>query len=214
MKKGKQPRRVVAVALFVMLMVVGIAAPGSAQKITDFTADQVLIGVKGKVERESKLTVIGDRIRLDRVTPADPKLSFIFRRDLKQAVTINAGKKTYFEGPLEEKAFADAFGLPLTVKAERTAGEETVSGFPGVKKEVDQEIDFKKAKKTITSTVWSSDRLNLPLRVKTPEGQVFELRNIKEGKPDPAVFESPKDFKKAATLKDVLPSDPFLDDED
>jgi len=30
---------------------------------------------------------------------------------------------------------------------------------------------------------------------------VFELRNIKEGKPDPAVFESPKDFKKAATLK-------------
>jgi hypothetical protein len=25
---------------------------------------------------------------------------------------------------------------------------------------------------------------------------------------------APKDFKKAATLKDVLPSDPFLDDED
>jgi len=24
------------------------------------------------------------------------------------------------------------------------------------------EIDFKKAKKTITTTVWSSDRLNLP----------------------------------------------------
>ena len=43
---------------------------------------------------------------------------------------------------------------------------------------------------------------------------MFELRNIKEGKADPAVFESPKDFKKAATLKDVLPSDPFLDDED
>lgn len=46
------------------------------------------------------------------------------------------------------------------------------------------------------------------------KGQVFELRNIKEGKADPAAFESPKDFKKAATLKDVLPSDPFLDDED
>jgi hypothetical protein len=213
MKKEKQPRRVVAVALFVMV-VVGIAVPVSAQKITDFTADQVLIGAKGKVERESKLTVAGDRIRLERVTPADPKLTFIFRRDLKQAVTINAGKKTYFEGPLEEKAFAEAFGLPLTVKAERPAGEESVSGIPGAKKEVDQEIDFKKAKKTITSTVWSSDRLNLPLRVKTPEGQVFELRNIKEGKADPAVFESPKDFKKAATLKDVLPSDPFLDDED
>jgi hypothetical protein len=214
MKSEKQLRRVVTAALFAMWMVVGIAAPGAAQKIADFTADQVLIGAKGKVERESKLTVNGDRVRLDRVTPADPKLIFIFRRDLKQAVTINVGKKTYFEGPLEEKAFAEAFGLPLTVKAERAAGEETVSGFPGAKKEVDQEIDFKKAKKTVTSTVWSSDRLNLPLRAKTPEGQVFELRNIKESKPDPAVFESPKDFKKAATLKDVLPSDPFLDDDD
>jgi hypothetical protein len=39
------------------------------------------------------------------------------------------------------------------------------------------------------------------------------LLNRKDGKPDPAVFESPKDFKKAATLKDVLSSDPFLDDE-
>ena len=126
------------------------------------------------------------------MTPADPKLSFIFRRDLKQAVTINAGKKVYFEGPLDEKAFAEAFGLPLGVKAERTAGEEAVSGFAGARKEVDQEIDFKKAKKTVTSTVWASDRLNLPLRVKTPEGQVLELRNIKEGKVDAALFELPQ----------------------
>jgi len=51
-------------------------------------------------------------------------------------------------------------------------------------------------------------------QLQTERSQVFELRNIKEGKADPAVFESPKDFKKAATLKDVLPSDPFLDDED
>ena len=196
------------------LIVLSIAASASAQTITDYTADQVLIGAKGKVERESRLTVAGERIRLDRVMPADPKLSFIFRRDLKQAVTINAGKKIYFEGPFDEKAFAEAFGLPLGAKAERAAGEEAVSGFAGAKKEIDQEIDFKKAKKTVTSTVWASDRLNLPLRVKTPAGQVIELRNIKEGKVDAALFDSPKDFKKAATLKDVLPSDPFLDDED
>ena len=50
--------------------------------------------------------------------------------------------------------------------------------------------------------------------MKTYEGRVTELRNIKEGKPDPALFDSPKGFKKAATLKEVLPSAPFLDDED
>ena len=214
MRRGANSQKVIQVVLVLTLAGVWGAPSGGAQPIPDFSADQVVIGVKGKVERESKLTVAGERVRLDRVTPADPKMSFIFRRDLKLAVTINAGKKVYFEGPLDEKAFAEAFGLPLAVKAERTAGEEAVSGFPGTRKEVDQEIDFKKAKKTVTSTVWASERLSLPLRVKTPEGQVFELRSIKEGKADAAVFEPPKDFKKAASLKDVLPSDPFLDDED
>lgn len=214
MKRDMQSKRTLAVVLMAMLMVAGISVAASAQKIADYTADHVLVGVKGKVEQESKLTVSGDLFRLDRVMPADPKLSFIFRKDSKQSVTINAGKKIYFEGPLQEKAFAEAFGLPLNVKAERAAGEEAVSGFPGAKKEVDEEIDFKKAKKMITSTVWATDRLNLPLRVKTAEGRLFELRNIKEGKTDPAVFDSPKDFKKAAALKDVLPSDPFLDDDD
>ena len=89
-----------------------------------------------------------------------------------------------------------------------------MSGYACSKKELDTEIEFKKAKKTVTHTVWLSDRLDIPLRVKTYEGIVTELRNIKEGTPDPALFETPKDFKKAATLKDVLPSDPFLDDDD
>jgi outer membrane lipoprotein-sorting protein len=197
-----------------VMLVMGIAAPGAAQKITDFSADQVVIGAKGKVEQESRLSASGDRLRVDKVVPADAKMTFIFRKDLKQAVTINPGKKTYFEGPLDEKAYAAALGLPAGASVERAAGEETVSGFACAKKELDMEIDFKKAKKTVTNTAWVSERLGIPLRVKSYEGRVTELRNIKEGKPDPALFESPKDFKKMAALKDVLPSDPFLDDED
>jgi outer membrane lipoprotein-sorting protein len=212
--KGMQMRGGFTVGFAVMIMVVAMAAPVAAQKITDFSADQVVIGTKGKVEQEKKLSVSGDRVRVDKVVPADAKVSFIYRKDLKQAVTINPGKKTYFEGPLDEKAFAAALGLPAPAMVERPAGEETVSGLPCAKKELDMEIDFKKAKKTVTNTVWLSDKLDIPLRVKTYEGLVTELRNIKEGKPDPALFETPKDFKKVATLKDVLPSDPFLDDED
>ena len=212
--KGMKLRAVFTISVAVMLAVLGIAAPGAAQKITEFSADQVVIGAKGKVEQERKVSVAGDRVRIDKVVPADAKVTSIYRKDLKQAVTINPGKKTYFEGPLEEKAFAAALGLPGGVTAERPAGEETVSGYACSKKELDTEIEFKKAKKTVTHTVWLSDRLDIPLRVKTYEGVVTELRNIKEGTPDPALFETPKDFKKAATLKDVLPSDPFLDDDD
>ncbi len=212
--RREQPLRGVFVVTVAAMLVVGIAAPGTAQKITDFSAEQVVIGAKGKVEQESRLSAAGDRLRVDKVVPADAKMTFIFRKELKQAVTINPGKKTYFEGPLDEKAFATILGLPAGTAAERPAGEETVSGFACAKKELDMEIDFKKAKKTVTNTVWVSERLGIPLRVKTYEGRVTELRNIKEGKPDPALFESPKDFKKMATLKEVLPSDPFLDDED
>lgn len=203
-----------AVALAVMLMVAGITAPAAAQKITDFSADQVVIGAKGKVEQESKLSVAGDLVRIDKVVPADAKMSFIYRKGLKQAVTINPGKKIYFEGPLDEKAYSAALALPPAAMAERPAGEEAVSGIPCVKKDLDMEIDFKKAKKTVTNTVWVSDRLDIPLRMKSHDGRITELRNVKEGKPDPAIFEAPKDFKKAASLKEVLPSDPFLDDED
>jgi hypothetical protein len=203
-----------AVTLAVMLMVMGIAAPAAAQKLTDFSADQVVIGVKGKVEQESRLSVAGGMVRVDKVVPADAKMSFIYKKGIKQAVTINPGKKIYFEGPLDEKAYAAALGLPPAAMAERPSGEETVSGIPCVKKDLDMEIEFKKAKKTVTNTVWASDRLDIPLRVKSYDGRITELRNVKEGKPDPALFEAPKEFKKAASLKDVLPSDPFLDDED
>lgn len=213
MRKEPSLRGVFVVTVAAML-VVGLTAPGSAQKIKDFSADQVMIGVKGKVEQERKLSVAGDLIRIDKVVPVDAKMTFIYRRDLKQAVTINPGQKTYFEGPLDDKAFSATLGLPAKTTAERSAGEETVSGFPCAKKELDMEIDFKKGKKTVTNTVWVSEQLGIPLRVKTYEGRVTELRNIKEGKPDPALFDSPKGFKKAATLKEVLPSDPFLDDED
>ena len=213
MTKKEMHLRGVAVALTAMLMVVGITVPGSAQKITDYTADQVVIGAKGKVEQESKLSVAGDRIRIDKVVPADAKMSFIYRKDLKQAVTINPGKKTYFEGPLDEKAFSAALGRPPPLRPKGPRAKRRSTGC------LRQEgarygIDFKKAKKTVTNTVWVSDKLGIPLRVKTYEGRVTELRNIKEGKPDSALFESPKDFKKAATLKDVPPSDPFLDDDD
>jgi hypothetical protein len=54
-------------------------------------------------------------------------------------------------------------------------------------------------------------RARTPIEVR--EKVAFQL-DPEKGKPDPALFESPKDFKKAATLKDVLPSDPFLDDDD
>ncbi len=43
---------------------------------------------KGKPERERKLAVSGDRIRIDKVVPADAKMTFIYPKDFKKAATL------------------------------------------------------------------------------------------------------------------------------
>jgi hypothetical protein len=51
-------------------------------------------------------------------------------------------------------------------KRKAAAGQETLSGYAGGKKEPDTEIGFKKAKNTAIRTVWLSGRLGIPLRIK------------------------------------------------
>ncbi len=187
----------------------------AAERALEYRAEQVVIGPKGKVEKENLLWVSGDRLRLENVKPEKNRLIYIFRRDLHQTVTANVAKKIAFEGAFEEAAFRMALGLPDgRIVAERPMGDEAVAGVSCRKKEIDVEVSFKKGSKTLTYTVWEAERYALPLRVKIPAGRVFELRNLHEEKLDPARFATPKDFKRAATLSEVLPGDPFLDDED
>lgn len=50
----------------VALTVLAGTVSASAQEIADYAADPVVLGAKGKVEQESKLSVAGDRIRIEK----------------------------------------------------------------------------------------------------------------------------------------------------
>ncbi len=200
------------------LALLTMGAPGAAfaaEKALEYRAEQVVIGPKGKVEKENLLWVSGDRLRLENVKPEKGRLIYIFRRDRHRTVTANVAKKIAFEGPFEETGFRMALGLPEGKRiAERQLGDEAVAGIPCRKKEMDMEVSLKKGSKALTYTVWEAERYVFPLRVKSPAGRVFELRNLREEKLDPVLFETPTDFRRAATMQEVLPGDPFLDDDD
>ena len=190
-KWGKWVRASVALTAFVM--VAGLPTPGAAQKIADLfgrpgadrSQGENRAGEQTDGSRRPDPSGPGGARRsqtefhLTAGTSSRPSRSMRARRPTSRA----RSRKRLLRRPSVYRSGA---------KAERAAGEESVSGLACAKKEVDQEIDFKKGKKTVTSTVWASDRLDLPLRVKTPEGEVIELRNIKEGKPDAAAVRGPE----------------------
>ncbi len=47
-----------------------------------------------------------------------------------------------------------------------------------------------------TSTAWIDQKLLFPIKAMTSNGYVLELSNIKEGRPDPSVFEVPAGYRK------------------
>ncbi len=47
-----------------------------------------------------------------------------------------------------------------------------------------------------TSSAWIDQKLLFPVKSVSSDGSTFELSNIKEGRPDPSVFEVPAGYKK------------------
>ena len=110
----------------------GFAATGFAQKVTDYTADQVTMGADGKPIKQSKIYFSGGKMRMDDPMPqSGSKLVIIYRSDLKKNFMLNTDKKTYTENELDEKEMTGAIMSMGNVKnrKEKALGEETVNGY-------------------------------------------------------------------------------------
>jgi hypothetical protein len=198
--------RKLGVAVLAVLLL-GFAAPGFAQKVTHFTADQVTMGADGKPIGQIKIYFSDGKMRMDDFMPqSGAKLIMIYRSDLKKNFMLNTDKKTYTESALDEKELAAAFMsmAPIKNRKEKTLGEETVSGYRCSKKEIEAEIEVMGFKKTSRSVVWQSPKFDLPLRSSSDSGHVTELRNIREGKPASDLFEVPAGYSKVSNMMELL----------
>lgn len=198
-------RKLGGVVLAVWLL--SMAAPGFAQKVTDYTADQVTMGADGKPIKQGKVYFSGGKMRLDDVMPqSGAKLVMIYRSDLKKNFMLNTDKKIYTERELDEKEMTGDIMSMGAVKSrkEKALGEEMVSGYPCSKKEIEAEIEVMGIKNTSRSVVWNSLKFDLPLRTRSDSGHVTELRNIQEEKPAAALFEVPAGYSKVADMMELM----------
>jgi len=177
-------------------------------KITKYTADQVTIDPNGKVQHEGKIYVTPDKIRMDGISPkGEGSIVMIFRRDKNIGWTLNPEKKLYMERPFNEKEMEQATKKIIDSRNEKVLGTETVNGFKCTKKEVETKVEFMGFKRTSKTIVWISKRLDMPIRTKSQDGSMTELRNIKKGSPASKYFEIPKDYKKVSNMMELMGMD-------
>ena len=106
---------------------------------------------------------------------------------------LNPVEKAYYEaGPAEPMSlFANPFALYAQfakTKEVRTEGTEFVGGVPCRKQVVS-------GGEQVFVTAWVSDEFDFPLKVQTQlDGRTIELRNIKRGPQDPALFVLPAGY--------------------
>jgi hypothetical protein len=198
--------RKLGVAVLAVLLL-SFAVPGFAQKVTNYTADQITIGADGKPIGQTKVYFSDGKMRMDDFMPqSGAKLIMIYRSDLRKNFMLNTDKKTYTESGLDEKELAGAIMsmAPVKNRKEKTLGEETVSGYRCSKKEIEAEIEVMGFKRTSRSVIWQSPKFDLPLRSSSDSGHVTELRNVREGKPAADLFEVPAGYSRVSNMMELL----------
>ncbi|MCU0559121.1 MAG: DUF4412 domain-containing protein [Desulfobacterales bacterium] len=187
------------------LLVLSWAAAGFAQKVSDFTAEQVTMGADGKILSQTKVYFSGGKMRLDDAMPqSGTKLIMISRGDLKKMYMINADKNIYTESDIDEKEFAGLAMPHVKNRKERALGEETVNGYPCAKKEIEAQVEVMGFKSTSRTVIWQSPKFDMPLRTRGEDGHVTELRNIQQSQPAAALFEVPAGSSRVANMMELL----------
>jgi len=177
-------------------------------KITKYTADQVMIDSKGKVQHGGKIYVTPEKIRMDGISPGGQgNIVMIFRKDKNIGWTLNPDKKLFMERPLNEKEMEQATKKMIDSRNEKVLGTEKINGFSCTKKEVETTVELMGYKRTVKTIVWVSKRLDMPIRTKSQDGSITELRNIKEGTPANKYFEVPKEYKKVSNMFELMGMD-------
>ncbi|MBW2630628.1 MAG: DUF4412 domain-containing protein [Deltaproteobacteria bacterium] len=190
------------IAMSVMLVSAGSAYAG---KIKNFSADQVTFAPNGKIENKGKIYVTSEKIRTEMRSPQGKNnMIMIMRRDLNLYWMLNPGDKKYFESPLNEEEWEGMAKGAIKSETEKDLGTETVNGFKCRKKLVEMVVEVMGFKTKSRSVVWISKKLDMPVRTRTEDGYVTELRNIKKGRQPKKLFEIPGGYKKVGNMMETF----------
>ena len=176
------------------VLLLGLGACCGDGKIRQYSAKQVFKDSGGK-EGVHNLFVSNDRMRMEMLSPkGERSMIVIYRKDKGLVWTLFPEKKAYTENKLDESTLQKTFGeIQDDVKKEEL-GVETVNGFKCRKMRVETTSRILVREIKSVSTVWVSDRLDIPIRSQGKDGGVVELRDIKPGRQPSDLFEIPEGY--------------------
>ena len=123
----------------------------------------------------------------------------IFRKDLNIHWMLNPKDKKYFERPINEEEMKKALNQSVS-QHEEILGTETVNGFKCRKKSIETTVSFMGFKRKSHATIWVSNKLEMPIRTKSKDGDITELRNIKPGRQSARLFKIPDGYQKVSSI--------------
>lgn len=179
----------------------------------DFTADLVEVEDEQVVQ---KIYVSGQKMRFDVFDDegSDEAATIsILRLDENKYYILTPENKTFIEVPVDKSVTSiDDFNksmLPEGSDVKKVSkGTETVGGYSAEKFEVTTTINLMGETMTMVNYEWITPEFApLPIRVQdTEDDTVAEMRNIKAGAVDAAVFEVPEGYEKDTELEEMLKS--------
>jgi len=181
--------------------------------ITGFSADWVMISPDGAVLSTSKLYKTPEAYRMDGMPMGGAQfgmsgnITSLGLYAQKKEYLYNHDKKLVFETELDEQEMMEMLNLFKNVESEVVLGKENVSGYACIKKKVTTTATVMGMKETSTQIIWQSDRFEMPLRTRSEEGYVSELRNIKTKKPAADLFKPLTGYAKVDNMMAVLGMD-------
>jgi hypothetical protein len=149
-----------------------------------------------------KFAVTPDKIYSESVDASGKREGVaIIRMDRKKMYLFVEATKSYMEIPFNKDQFTAAdlkMGM-MESKREKT-GAETVNGYNADK----YRITVKLLGVTATAHEWLAPEFDpMPIRTEV-DGQTLEMRNIKTERPDAALFEIPKGYKRDAQMEQMM----------
>ena len=202
--------------IFTILVLCLTSSPAQALvhgKVKHFSADNVSLDPAGKVVSTSKIYVSGDAMRIDGLPGAGknggpiPNISMLVFKKQDKMVVYNHDKKLVYEGPVEEKNIGSGYKALDNIESEKVLGEEKVSGYLCVKKEVVMSVDAAGYTFKDKMVVWESNQFDFPLRTLAGDGSMSEIRNIEESTPPKKLFRLMPGYKKVHNLMAAMGMD-------
>ena len=193
MHQGILQRIMPILAVAVVTLAAGCGGP--IGPITSFSADHVTVS-PGQPELIGRVFVAPQKVRVGRVP-----MVYILREDLGVMWMMVPERKVYHEMPRDE---APLDAMMREVSQEQIIAEElvteTVNGFLCRKLRIKTSVEILGTRHEGTAVVWTTPALAIPIRSKTEDGTVSELRELRPGTQPEELFEIPQGYEKTSKL--------------